>query len=104
MSLTEILLEKIDKGIDNVQYIRIVDITHKHAKHLPIGRKETHFVVTIMSNYFIGMPLIKRHRIIYQLLQSELTYTIHALSLSLYTTEEYKNEEGNSHNNNRFRS
>lgn len=92
MHLTQRILELINNGINNIEYLKVIDITNQHADHLPEGVSETHFNVTVISNSFYGLSLIARHQKIYKLLKHELTHGIHALSLSLYTINEYENK------------
>ncbi|GAX76859.1 hypothetical protein CEUSTIGMA_g4305.t1 [Chlamydomonas eustigma] len=78
--------------------LEIVDDSHKHAGHAAMrsmgagkaeGAAETHFHVAVISAEFEGMPLVKRHRLIYQLLDVELsTMGLHALSLDTKTPSE----------------
>ncbi|MBQ4875022.1 MAG: BolA family transcriptional regulator [Rickettsiaceae bacterium H1] len=92
MLLKNLLLDKIWKNLNNVKYIKITDITYQHANHLPSGTNETHFKITIVSDVFCDLSLIERQRMIYELFKFELTHKIHALSLLLYTTNEFKNK------------
>lgn len=89
MSLKKSLLSKICNHINDIKYLKILDVTHTHANHLPKDTYETHFEVIIISDSFCDLSKIARHRILYKLLSTELTSKIHALSLSLYTVNEY---------------
>ena len=69
--------------------IEIIDDSHKHHNH----KKDTsggHFRLFIVSKDFIKLNLIKRHQLIYNLLSDMLKKEIHALSMRLLTSEEYK--------------
>ncbi|KAL9672905.1 hypothetical protein QQ045_029158 [Rhodiola kirilowii] len=55
----------------------IEDVSYQHAG----VRGETHFNVKVVSGKFEGKNLVKRHRLIYELLQEELQSGLHALSI-----------------------
>ena len=52
-----------------------------------------HFSIFIVTDQFEGMDLLKRHKIIYNLLSSYITKEIHALQLKTLTYKEYNNEK-----------
>ena len=67
-----------------------LDVEDESANHnVPIGA-ETHFKVTVVSTYFIGMPRIARHRLLNNLLKTEFLLGLHALSMHLYTPDEWE--------------
>lgn len=68
----------------------VEDVSHQHAGHAgaPRGSSETHFNVKVVSEGFQGLSLVKRHRLIYGLLQEELQNGLHALSLITKTPAE----------------
>lgn len=53
-----------------------------------LGRTDSHFKLTLVSNKFEGLNKVKRHQMLYKLLAEEMTI-IHALALHLYTSEEW---------------
>ncbi|KAG0602214.1 hypothetical protein M758_11G168200 [Ceratodon purpureus] len=71
--------------------LQVEDVSHQHAGHAgaPKGSSETHFNVTVVSEQFQGRSLLKRHRLVYDLLQEELQHGgVHALSLNTKTPAE----------------
>ncbi|KAK1316601.1 hypothetical protein QJS10_CPA05g02092 [Acorus calamus] len=73
--------------------LRIEDESHKHAGHAGVGGRageggETHFNVRVVSEAFEGKRLLKRHRMVYDLLKDELESGLHALSIDAKTPEE----------------
>ncbi|KAI1091537.1 bola-like protein [Rostrohypoxylon terebratum] len=73
--------------------LEIFNDSHKHAHHQPMvgsTSKETHFRLVITSDAFRSKMQPARHRIVYQLLESELAREggIHALQLRTMTPEE----------------
>ncbi|PIA50210.1 hypothetical protein AQUCO_01300742v1 [Aquilegia coerulea] len=70
--------------------LQVEDISHQHAGHAGVrgSAGETHFNVKIVSNVFEGKSLVKRHRLVYDLLQNELQNGLHALSIVAKTPSE----------------
>ncbi|XP_046391756.1 bolA-like protein DDB_G0274169 isoform X2 [Ischnura elegans] len=60
------------------EHLEVVNESFMH--NVPRG-SETHFKVVVVSKDFEGIPLIKRHRIINELLRDELAGGVHALSI-----------------------
>ncbi len=85
------IIKKINKLISkklNISKIEIIDDSHKHRNH----KKDTsggHFRLLIVSDNFKEMPLIKRHQLIYNILDEMIKTEIHALSMKLLDVEEY---------------
>lgn len=73
--------------------IELVDESASHAGHAgatetesPSG--ETHMKLKIVSDSFSGMSAVRRHRMVFGLLQDELAGPVHALSLETKTPAE----------------
>jgi len=69
--------------------LEVIDDSHRHAGHAaarPGG--ETHFTVSVASSAFVGLALVARQRLVYQILAAELAGGVHALSLKTLTPEE----------------
>jgi sulfur transfer protein SufE/stress-induced morphogen len=73
--------------------INLVDNSHQHAGHAgSLGfNGESHFDLTIVSEAFEGLNLVKRHQLIYMIL-GEIMPKIHALSIKANTPDEVKQE------------
>ena len=54
---------------------------------------ESHFKVILVSDEFEDVKLVQRHRRINELLKFELENGVHALSLHLFTNNEWKDKE-----------
>lgn len=71
-----------------------IDVLNKGARHAThsarkASKRETHFDVSIVSEMFEGMTLVKRHRMIYKLLEEEFVPgKIHALTVKASTPAE----------------
>jgi BolA protein len=64
------------------QSLKVLDESHQHeghAGHRPGG--QTHFRVYIVSDAFKGKTRLERHRMINQLLATELAGGVHALAI-----------------------
>ncbi|KAM7470493.1 hypothetical protein LguiA_008676 [Lonicera macranthoides] len=63
----------------------------EHAGHAAVRdstANETHFNLKIVSTKFDGQSLVKRHRMVYDLLADELQSGLHALSIVAKTPKE----------------
>ncbi|KAK9735776.1 hypothetical protein RND81_04G227200 [Saponaria officinalis] len=71
--------------------LEIEDVSHQHAGHSAMkdnNSGETHFNLKIVSPKFEGFNLVKRHRMVYDLLSDELQSGLHAVSISAKTPNE----------------
>ncbi|XP_047945945.1 sufE-like protein 1, chloroplastic/mitochondrial [Salvia hispanica] len=70
--------------------LSVEDISYQHAGHSGVAGSdgETHFNVEVISEGFEGKSLVKRHRMIYSMLQDELQSGLHALSIVAKTPSE----------------
>lgn len=85
-----VIEKKLTEGLAPV-LLEVEDVSHQHAGHAgaPKGSSETHFNVTVVSEQFHGRNLLKRHRLVYDLLEEELQHGgVHALSLNTKTPAE----------------
>lgn len=81
--------ETLEKELRAVA-VDVEDISYQHAGHAGVvgSEGETHFNVEVISEEFEGKSLVKRHRMIYSLLQDELQSGLHALSIVAKTPSE----------------
>ncbi|MFY7698114.1 MAG: BolA family protein [Legionella sp.] len=68
------------------QRLIIEDESHNH--HVP-ENAESHFKIIIVTDAFSGINRIERHRLINTLLADEFNQGLHALSLHLYSPQEW---------------
>ena len=87
MNISEKISHLIEQEID-VNKIQIVDESYKHANHQK-DTKGGHFKLFIVSDVFIDMSLLDRHKLIYKILDKMMKVEIHALSMKLLTNLEY---------------
>ncbi|KAL9248961.1 SufE-like protein [Drosera capensis] len=87
----ERIREKLERELKPVELV-IEDVSYQHAGHAGMrGRTdgETHLNVYVVSEAFEGKTFVKRHRMIYSLLQDELHNGLHALSIVAKTPSEF---------------
>ena len=75
----------------NVQHMEVINESSQH--NVPPG-SESHFKLVLVSNDFTDKMLIKRHRMINEILADELQGQIHALSMHTYTEQEWQEKSG----------
>ena len=68
-------------------YLNVEDESANH--HVPEGA-QTHFKVTAVSSRFIDLTRIARHRLLNHLLADEFNLGLHALSMHLFTPDEWE--------------
>lgn len=71
----------------NADYLEVINESGMHS--VPSG-SESHFKIIIVSHQFDGKSLLERHRILNNLLATELKEKIHALTLETFTPKEWE--------------
>ena len=66
--------------------LEVVDESYKH--NVP-QNSESHFKILAISSRFNNLSKVERHKMIFKILEAEFQ-SIHALSLALYTPEEWE--------------
>ncbi len=90
MTIQANIEEKITEAMQP-EYLEVANESHMH--NVPPG-SESHFKVTVVTNEFEGKMLVARHRMLNQLLKSELEGPVHALSLNTLTPSEWQEKKG----------
>ncbi|RVE50484.1 hypothetical protein evm_004909 [Chilo suppressalis] len=72
---------------------RHVDVINESYMHNVPKGAETHFKVVVVSDKFDGLPLIKRHRLVNDLLKDELQSGVHALSIVAKTPQQWNESD-----------
>lgn len=70
------------------ELIEIEDDSDKHAGHAG-NTGGGHYNLLIVSDAFSGLTLIKRHRLVFEQVESLMKSKIHALSIQAKTPTEY---------------
>jgi BolA protein len=89
MSIAIVVEEKLRTDI-SVSELQIVNESHMHSG----PAADSHFKLVLVSDDFAGKRLVQRHQMIYKILAQELQTPIHALSMHLYTQEEWSKKNG----------
>ncbi|QKX01972.1 BolA/IbaG family iron-sulfur metabolism protein [Wolbachia endosymbiont of Cruorifilaria tuberocauda] len=89
MSIINLMEKKVRNAIDIVS-INIIDESMKHVGHYFHSSLTfpSHIKLILVSNSFVGMNTMKRHKLICKLLKDEIKL-IHAISFHFYTQSEY---------------
>ena len=86
MGLVEsIVVQKLEKAF-SPNHLEVINESASH--NVPAG-SESHFKVIISADFFRNKSAVKRHKAIYAELSEELKNSIHALSLHVYSLEEW---------------
>ena len=81
-----IVVQKLEKAF-SPNHLEVINESASH--NVPAG-SESHFKVIISADFFRNKSAVKRHQAIYAELTEELKNPIHALSLHVYSEEEWK--------------
>lgn len=79
------LVDTLDGGFSPTH----LEVSNESGMHNVAPGSETHFKVIIVSESFVGQSLVQRHRAVHKALDSLLAGPIHALSLHLYSPEQW---------------
>ena len=86
MTVAERIESKLSAAF-SPQFLEVVNESHMHS--VP-ANSETHFKVTLVSEAFAGLRLVKRHQEVYKVLDDELKGGVHALALHTYGPDEWQ--------------
>jgi BolA protein len=68
--------------------LEIQDDSAQHRGHAGAAGGGGHYTVRVVSAQFAGLPLIARHRLVYQAVSDLMPGVIHALSIKAQAPEE----------------
>ena len=86
MTIAAIIEQKLT---DELAPLHLEVINESYMHNVPKG-SESHFKVIIVSEKFNDLRLIGRHRLVNEVLASQLANDIHALAMHTYTTEQWQ--------------
>ena len=73
------------------EFCSVIDVSDQHRGHQNFkDGVESHFEIIIVSEKFINLSRIERHRMVNQTLKEEFLSDLHSVVLKAYTSEEYK--------------
>jgi BolA protein len=88
--IKEIIETKLSEAFSPVHF-QVINESYMHA--VPDG-SESHFKVVVVSEAFSDKRLVARHRLVNSVLADELSHHIHALSINVFTPEEWLSANG----------
>lgn len=91
MHVQERIEAKISDNLNPSHYF-VENESHMHGG----PATESHFKLTVVATKFEGLSLVKRHQDVYKILVEELSGSVHALALHLYTPAEWQERQGSS--------
>jgi BolA protein len=62
--------------------LQVIDDSHLHAGHAGAAGGHGHFTVRLVSERFVGLPVVRRHRLVYEAVGDMMQTDIHALSIT----------------------
>ncbi|TVP59958.1 MAG: BolA family transcriptional regulator [Halomonadaceae bacterium] len=89
MSLQQIMQQKLTAAF-TPEWLQVENESHQHS--VP-ANSETHFKVVLVSETFAGQSRIARHQSVNGLLAEEFHQGLHALTLHLYTPEQWRQRQ-----------
>tara|TARA_B100001115_G_scaffold129088_1_gene97138 strand:+ start:262 stop:540 length:279 start_codon:yes stop_codon:yes gene_type:complete len=85
-------IEKIISESYSPYFYSVIDVSEQHRGHQNFKENvESHFEIIVVSDKFIDIKRIDRHRMINYSLKNEFCSDLHSAIIKTYTIEEYKN-------------
>ena len=85
-------IEKIILKDYNPYFYSVIDVSEQHRGHQNFKENvESHFEIIVVSDKFIDIKRIDRHRMVNNSLKNEFCSDLHSAIIKTYTIEEYKN-------------
>jgi BolA family transcriptional regulator, general stress-responsive regulator len=73
--------------------LEIRDDSAKHAGHAGAASGARHFSVKVVSEHFLGLTRLARHRAILERVGDLIPYPVHALAIDAYAPDEIRTDE-----------
>jgi BolA family transcriptional regulator, general stress-responsive regulator len=89
--------QRMNHALSDALTPELLVIENESYKHRVPEDAETHFKVILISSEFRNLTRVARHRKVNSLLSEEFNNGLHALSLFLYTPEEWIQESQRNH-------
>jgi BolA family transcriptional regulator, general stress-responsive regulator len=74
-------IEQLLTGALAPLHIEVIDDSDQHAGHAGAAGGAGHFRVRVLSEKFRGLPVLARHRLVYEALRPLIPHEIHALGI-----------------------
>lgn len=85
---------EIHKSCSESLNLKLITIDNESHLHSSSKASNSHFKLLVVSDDFIDMSLIRRHKFIFKILD-DVMKRIHALAIHAFTSEEYENNKLN---------
>ena len=73
------------------ELLSVIDVSEHHRGHKNFKEGvESHFEIIIVSEMFINLSRIERHRMVNRILKEEFLSDLHSVVIKTYTSEEFK--------------
>ena len=84
-------IENLILKIFKPEFLSVIDVSEQHRGHENFKEGvESHFEIIIVSEKFINLSRIDRHRMVNRILKEEFLSDLHSVVLKTYTSEEFK--------------
>ena len=77
--------------------LEIRDDSARHAGHAGAASGAGHFSVTIVSEHFLGLTRLARHRAVLDRVGDLIPYPVHALAIDAYAPNERRSDDRMKH-------
>ena len=87
----KINIENLILKIFKPEFLSVIDVSEQHRGHKNFKEGvESHFEIIIVSEKFINLSRIERHRMVNRILKEEFLSDLHSIVVKTYTSEEFK--------------
>ena len=87
----KINIENLILKIFKPEFLSVIDVSEQHRGHKNFKEGvESHFEIIIVSEKFINLSRIERHRMVNRILKEEFLSDLHSVVLKTYTSEEFE--------------
>ena len=87
----KINIENLILKIFKPEFLSVIDVSEQHRGHKNFKEGvESHFEIIIVSEKFINLSRIERHRMVNRILKEEFLSDLHSVVLKTYTSKEFK--------------
>ncbi|NXX87360.1 BOLA1 protein, partial [Urocolius indicus] len=86
--LARTIRSKLSQALEPT-HLQVLDESSRHG--VPPGT-ESHFSVVVVSNRFVGLTPLQRHRLVHDALATELAGPLHALAIVAKTPQQWEGD------------
>ena len=87
----KINIENLILKIFEPEFLSVIDVSEQHRGHKNFKEGvESHFEIIIVSEKFINLSRVERHRMVNRILKEEFLSDLHSVVVKTYTSEEFK--------------